>query len=245
VRRRYRDSGWLDAGEAAAGAALLERAAGGRLLDIGVGGGRTTALLAPHVAEYVGIDASPGMLQLARERHPDADLRLGDARALGAIGTFDAALFSFNGIDSLDRAGREEVLAELHRVLRPGATLLVSMLNLDGPAFGERPLTARPTRGGRRSPRGMAHWLLGLPPGLRNFRRTSRDAERGEDWARWPIAAHEFRFVVHFTTLGGAVRSLRAAGFTVESGWASDGRELDLTGEHSDADSMQLLCRRT
>jgi SAM-dependent methyltransferase len=245
VRRLYRDTSWLDAGEAVAGAALLERAAGGRLLDLGIGGGRTTALLAPHVAAYLGIDASRGMLDLAREQHPDADLRLGDARALGEIGTFDAAVFSFNGIDSMDHAEREQVLAELHRVLRPGGALLVSMLNLDGPAYGERPLTARPTRGGRRSPRGMAHWLLGLAPGWRNFRRTSRDAERGQDWARWPIAAHEFRFIVHFTTLGAAVGSLRAAGFTVESAWASDGRELDLAAEHSDADSMQFLCRRT
>jgi hypothetical protein len=51
--------------------------------------------------------------------------------------------------------------------------------------------------------------------------------------------------VVHFTTLGGARRSLEQAGFALQRAWASeDARALDLTAERCTADSIQLLATR-
>jgi SAM-dependent methyltransferase len=43
-----------------------EAFAGKRVLDLGVGAGRTTQYLAPLAADYLGIDVSPAMLALAR-----------------------------------------------------------------------------------------------------------------------------------------------------------------------------------
>ena len=44
-----------------------------RLLDLGCGVGRIVPIVAPLVREYVGVDISPGMLKLARERNHNCD----------------------------------------------------------------------------------------------------------------------------------------------------------------------------
>jgi cyclopropane fatty-acyl-phospholipid synthase-like methyltransferase len=40
------------------------------VLDIGVGGGRTSPYLAGKASRYVGIDYAPEMLQVCREKYP-------------------------------------------------------------------------------------------------------------------------------------------------------------------------------
>lgn len=53
-----------------------------RLLDVGCGSGRFCVLAGARGAEVAGIDATPELLAIARERNPDADLRLGDLQFL-------------------------------------------------------------------------------------------------------------------------------------------------------------------
>jgi hypothetical protein len=139
-------------------------------------------------------------------------------------------------VDERVRLGRGALAsdpAEVHR-LEPASILIQrdasSQWSRSRRAAGHRaararrpPLAARHGAWAARARRRVAE----LPPDEPRRR-------GGRDRARWPIAAHEFRFVAHLTTPGVAVRSLQAAGFTVESAWASDGRELDLTAEHSD-----------
>ncbi|HEY8544967.1 MAG TPA: class I SAM-dependent methyltransferase [Acidimicrobiales bacterium] len=99
------------------------------VLDLGVGAGRTTPHLQGLGGRYVGIDLEPAMVDAARARFPDADLRVGDAADLSAFddGSFDAVVFSFNGLDYVTE--RRRCLAECHRVLRPGGLLLASRHN--------------------------------------------------------------------------------------------------------------------
>src|SRR4051794_3736385 len=59
----------------------------GRLLDIGIGAGRSTAYLPSLCREYVGIDYSPAMIDKAKSRFPDLDLRTLDARDLSVFET--------------------------------------------------------------------------------------------------------------------------------------------------------------
>ena len=88
-----------------------------RVLDIGIGTGRTTRHI--HVREYVGIDYSEAMINKAKQNFPDADLRLCDARALPfPDNSFDFVLFSFNGIDVVDPEDRIKILSEMRRVSR-------------------------------------------------------------------------------------------------------------------------------
>jgi SAM-dependent methyltransferase len=90
--------------------------AGDRLLDVACGSGLALELAHLRGASCAGIDASPRLVAVARDRSPDADIRVGDMHAL----PWDPASFdvvtSFRGIwGTTPRA-----VAEIHRVLRPG-----------------------------------------------------------------------------------------------------------------------------
>lgn len=111
--------------------------AGARMLDVGVGAGRTTLHFAPLVREYVAIDISPDMIEACRRRFEgtpwNTSFAVADARDLGAFAadSFDFVLFSFNGIDTVGgRTDRLAALEEIHRVCRPGGTFCFSSSNL-------------------------------------------------------------------------------------------------------------------
>lgn len=112
---------------------LFERhvPAGARILDLGVGAGRTTPWLHQRGSSYVGIDYAPAMVDAAQKLHPDADLRVGDAADLSdfADGAFDVVVFSYNGIDYLADEARHRALDEIRRVLVPGGTYVFSTHN--------------------------------------------------------------------------------------------------------------------
>jgi SAM-dependent methyltransferase len=101
--------------------------AGRRILDAGCGSGPLFAALRDRGAIVTGIDASAGMLELARRRLGDgADLRVAD---LGSPlpfpdGTFDDVIASLV-LHYLE--DWRPALAELRRVLKPGGRLIVSV----------------------------------------------------------------------------------------------------------------------
>ncbi len=107
-----------------------------RMLDIGVGGGRTTERFAPLVREYVGVDYAPGMIDACHRRFPTppphVSFRVADATAMDMFSdsSFDFILFSFNGIDGLSHELRLQVLREVRRVGRNGAAFAFSSNNL-------------------------------------------------------------------------------------------------------------------
>jgi SAM-dependent methyltransferase/alkylhydroperoxidase family enzyme len=90
--------------------------AGDRLLDVACGAGLAVELAGLRCARCAGIDASPRLLAVARDRNPDADLRVGDMHALPwDDDTFDIVT-SFRGIWGTTPGA----IAEVHRVLVPG-----------------------------------------------------------------------------------------------------------------------------
>jgi SAM-dependent methyltransferase len=99
--------------------------AGTRVLDVGCGAGLTLALAARRGAEPSGIDISPGLLGVARERLPGADLRDGDMETLPfADAAFDAVL----GVNAFQFAGDpERALREAARVVRRGGRVVASL----------------------------------------------------------------------------------------------------------------------
>ncbi len=101
------------------------------MLDIGVGGGRTTGPFAKLARRYIGIDFAPAMVEACRAKLRDVEFRVADARDLSMFpgGSFDFALFSFNGIDCLAYDDRSRVFSEIHRVLRPGGLMAFSSHN--------------------------------------------------------------------------------------------------------------------
>ena len=96
---------------------------GDRLVDIACGSGLAVELAGLRGAACAGIDASPRLIAIARDRNPDADLRVGDMHALPwADASFDVAT-SFRGIWGTT----PDALAEVHRVLAPGGRLGITV----------------------------------------------------------------------------------------------------------------------
>jgi ubiquinone/menaquinone biosynthesis C-methylase UbiE len=104
------------------------------VLDIGVGGGRTSVYLLPRARAYRAIDSSPGMIAACRQRFPEQRqlFQVGDARRLGdhTDGAYDIVLFSFNGIDYVSHGDRLVALGEIRRVTRRGGWFCMSSHNL-------------------------------------------------------------------------------------------------------------------
>ncbi|MFK0292489.1 class I SAM-dependent methyltransferase [Streptomyces sp. NPDC090442] len=101
--------------------------AGRRILDAGCGSGPLSAALRDRGAVVTGIDASAGMLTLARRRlGDDADLHQVDLRDRLPFGdgAFDDVVSSLV-LHYLEDWG--PTLAELRRVLRPGGRLIASV----------------------------------------------------------------------------------------------------------------------
>ncbi|MEU7900324.1 class I SAM-dependent methyltransferase [Nonomuraea sp. NPDC049152] len=110
--------------------AMLELAGdvtGRRILDAGCGSGPLFSELRDRGAIVTGIDASAGMLEMARQRlGADADLRVADLTSPLPFpdDAFDDVIASLV-LHYLEDWG--PTLAELRRVLRPGGRLLVSV----------------------------------------------------------------------------------------------------------------------
>jgi len=105
-----------------------------KMLDMGVGGGRTTKYFAPLVLNYTGADYAPAMVNACIEKYGDDYFFITcDARDMEELSdnSFDFVLFSFNGIDSFSHEDRVSSLKEIHRVLRPGGYYCFSSHNLN------------------------------------------------------------------------------------------------------------------
>jgi SAM-dependent methyltransferase len=105
--------------------------AGVRVLDVGTGTGTVAALACARAAEVTAVDAEPTMLEIARGRAPDADTRQAVLPHLPfPDGHFDAVVANF----VLNHVGDPRAaVREMHRVVRPGGRLAVTIWPLPLP----------------------------------------------------------------------------------------------------------------
>jgi SAM-dependent methyltransferase len=124
------------------------------VLDVGCGVGAFLSMIAARGARAFGLDAAEGLLNLARQRLPDADLRLGDMERLPYDDdTFDlvtgfSSFFFANDIVA--------ALREAARVAKPRAAVVIqvwgpherndleAMKEIVRPYFPPRPADAPP-----------------------------------------------------------------------------------------------------
>ena len=105
--------------------AKLVAGSGRTVLDVGCGPGRTTGSLAARGLRVVGIDLSPGMIEVARRDHPALDFRVGSMTALDLPDGSVAGIVAWWSIIHLPREVVPQAFAEFHRVLAPGGVLLL------------------------------------------------------------------------------------------------------------------------
>lgn len=103
----------------------LEPLEGSRLVDVGCGSGLALTIAAERGAMVFGLDASEGLLNVAQDRLPGADLRVGEIEALPYDPeTFDR-VSSFNVIQYA--ADPKVAVVELVRVCRPGGKVALGL----------------------------------------------------------------------------------------------------------------------
>ncbi len=98
---------------------------GTRLLDVGCGAGRFSRIAADRGATVSGLDATPSFVEIARERVPDGDFRVGDMEDLPwADNSFDVVT-GFNSF--FVAADMVSALRQARRVARPGASVAMTV----------------------------------------------------------------------------------------------------------------------
>lgn len=101
---------------------------GTRFLDVGCGGGGAAILAHRRGAHVTGLDAAAPLIDIARERVPEADFHTGDIESLPfADGAFDV-VFAANAIQYA--ADRLAALRELKRVSASGARLVSGLFSV-------------------------------------------------------------------------------------------------------------------
>jgi tRNA (cmo5U34)-methyltransferase len=112
-----------------------------RVLELGTGTGETAArVLAQHPgAEWVGVDGSEPMLGRARERLPEADLRLARLEDELPAGPFDLVVSTL-AVHHLDAAAKRDLFRRVAAVLRPSGRFVLGDLVVprpgeEGPIF--------------------------------------------------------------------------------------------------------------
>jgi SAM-dependent methyltransferase len=112
-----------------------------KVLDIGIGGGRTTALLLKKWKNYIGVDYSESFVNLCENKFEGEEFHQCDGRDLSRFetGQFDFVLFSFNGIDYVNHSDRILVLKSINRVLKSDGLFSFSTHNRNYVHFRKHP----------------------------------------------------------------------------------------------------------
>jgi len=108
---------------------------GSKILDVGVGTGRTTESFSRKTEYYLGIDYSNKMIKKCKSKFggkKNLHFQVLDIRDLKGIedSFFDIVLFSYNGLDSVDFDDRKKSIKEINRVLKKGGIFIFSTHNI-------------------------------------------------------------------------------------------------------------------
>ncbi len=108
--------------------ALQAGLSGRRLLDVGCGTGSSALPMLARGYEVVGVDVSPGMLSLAREKlGPGVRLEPADMRRLPVLGAFDLVWSVSDGVNCLAADELEAAFAGFRRNLAPGGLVVFDL----------------------------------------------------------------------------------------------------------------------
>lgn len=214
----------------------------GRLLELGCGAGRLTGYLAELAASVEAIDVSPAMVAHVRRAWPSVASHVGDLRDLSGFGddAYDAVVAPFSVLDVLDDAERRRVLEEVHRVLVPGGTFVMSSHNR---AFAPR--LRKPRWILARTPRGMAIKLLRFPRRQRNHRRLVALERSEPGYAVINDDAHDFQLLHYYVGRDAQAQQLSEHGFALVESLDLEGHRVGAGETGEDSVELHYVSRAT
>jgi SAM-dependent methyltransferase len=98
----------------------------GRILDLGCGDGRYFRLIWPEAKNVVGVDMSPSVAEFGRQSGVYRDVHIAPAHQVPELDASFDHVFANCSLEHMDQI--DAVLAEVHRCLKPGGTLLCSVV---------------------------------------------------------------------------------------------------------------------
>lgn len=224
---------------------LQSEMTGKRILDIGVGAGRTTPHLLKLSKDYIGIDYSPQMVERCQTQYPSTAFDVCDARDLSRFrsGSFDLVIFSFNGIDYVDHGSRLKILNEVRRVLAERGAFVFSSHNRDTSIRRPWDLShlssvnpfMKPLRFAKRS----VLYTLGIVNGIRNIKKESSC----EDYAIINDEAHEYTLLTYYISIRSQIKQLKDIGFGKIDVFGLDGKTVDWERTTNRDPWIYYLCR--
>lgn len=223
-----------------------------KMLDIGVGTGRTSYTFAPIVKDYTGIDYSHKMIEKCKEVIGEGDsvrFDYQDATNLSKYKDkqFDFVLFSMNGICSVDHEARLKILTEVHNVMDDDGFFFFSTHSLH--SFPDHfPFKIELPKFNKRQP---FHWLYRWSKSLSRKIRIKK-AYKGTNvseicnmpWSILITGDHDFKMQIYHTKPDYQVKQLEDAGFEVVTVYDQKGKERDPLRERIN-EYMYYLCKKS
>lgn len=198
------------------------------ILDIGIGGGRTTKHLLPLTSEYTGVDYVPKYIDIVNRMFgPAGKFLVEDARDLSGFAneSFDFVLFSYNGIDVVSHEDRLKVLSEVHRVLRKGGTFMFSSHNRNYRYF-RKPYWLKDWRFNPKLIKNVLAYLILMPKRLK----MRKHEIFTDEYAIINDSDHRYSFLFYYISIAEQLKQLAEIGFV-------DNESYDANGELVTADT--------
>jgi len=104
---------------------------GDKVLDLGCGNGRFFEVLKDKRVDYIGVDFSEKLIEIAKKRFPEAKFLVADALNLPFPNNFFDKVYAIAVLHHIpSKAFRQRFLEETKRVLKPGSLLILTCWNL-------------------------------------------------------------------------------------------------------------------
>ncbi|MGH9947526.1 MAG: class I SAM-dependent methyltransferase [Pyrinomonadaceae bacterium] len=191
-----------------------------KILDIGVGGGRTTKYLLEISRDYTGVDYVAQFAEETSKKYPNAKILCSDARDLKEFGdqTFDFVLFSYNGLDYVSNEDRLKALKEIYRVLKRGGMFMFSSHNRDYQYFKKLPWHHQVSFS-RQYLVFILHCLVHLP----NHYRMRKHETFTDDYAIVNDGDHGFSLLHYYISIDKQIKQLIDSGYSAIEAYNKDG----------------------
>lgn len=195
-----------------------------RILDIGVGGGRTTQYLVPLAADYTGLDYVPEFIERVKKKYQTGNFIAGDARNLKEFQdeAFDFVLFSFNGIDVVLHEDRLKILTEIHRVLKKGGMIMFSSHNRDYRHF-RKPYWLMEPKFSLSFVKNLLSYVFFLPRHLQ----MRKHEVFNDEYAIVNDQDHRFSLLVYYIGIGRQIKQLEDIGMSGIKAYNANGNQVN------------------